>query len=76
MESQELSRQQVGALASSPADGSPDRTGDAVTDEVPADRGCDTPAGNDWAGDGPATHTGDTSAANPDDPAFPEKREL
>ena len=76
MESQELSRQQAGTAASFPTDGSPDRTGDAVTDEVPADRACDIPAGDDRAGDGPATHTGGPSAANPGDPAFPEKREL
>lgn len=71
MESQELSRKQAGTAASFPTDGSLGQAGDAVTDEVPADRACDIPAG-----DGLATHTGDTSAANPDDPAFPEKREL
>lgn len=75
MESQELSWQQAGAAASSPAGGSPDRTGDA-----PALSG--TPAGDGLAdddrvgADGPATHTGDASATAPDDPAFPEKREL
>lgn len=70
MESQELSRQQAGALASSPADGSPDRTGDAPALS-------DTSDGDNRAGaDEPAIHTGDGSPATPGDPAFPEKPEL
>ena len=67
MESQELSRQQASAAVSSPADGPLGRTGDALASS-------DTPAGEDRAGaDGPHTQTGGPSAANPGDPAFPEK---